>query len=75
MAEGPVREPVEDVEVDLGLVLAVEVEVVLAEAERRGDLDDGQELGRLGDVDVARDGVFDLDGHGAGLPSFRVALW
>ena len=33
MAQGPVLEPVEDVEVDLGLELAVEVEVVLAEAE------------------------------------------
>ncbi len=42
VALGAVLEPVEDVEVDLGLVLAVEVEVVLAEAELSGDLDDGQ---------------------------------
>ena len=67
VAQGAVLEPVEDVEVDLGLELAVEVEVILAEAESRGHLDDGQELGGLGDVDVARHGFDGLNGHGAGL--------
>jgi hypothetical protein len=62
-----VREAVEDVEVDLGLEAAVELEVVLVEAERSGDLDDRPELGGLGDLDVCRDGLDDLDGHGGGL--------
>ena len=73
-ALGAVLEPVEDVEVDLGLVLAVEVEVVLDEAELGGHFDDGVEGRRLGDVDVARDGLDGFHGHAAGLPSLEVAL-
>ena len=42
---------------DLGLVLAVQVQVVGAEAQRRGNVEDRLQLGSLRDLQVAGDGV------------------
>ena len=50
--EAAARRALRDIESDLGLVLAVEIEVVAVEAELRGDVADGAELGGLGDLDV-----------------------
>ena len=54
LAVGPVLEPLQDVQVDLGLVLAVELELVLEQADALGNLLDGLHLRGLRDVQVAR---------------------
>ena len=58
---GLVCEPVEDGQVDLGLVLAVRVVLVLGEAHGLCDLRDRPELGLLGDLE----GRLHLRGHSA----------
>ncbi len=64
-------EPVAHVEVDLGLVAAEQLQLARLEARLLGDLEDGPQLGGLGDVDVARHGALDLDGHQPGSPASR----
>ncbi len=67
VAERLVLDPSEDIKVDLRLVLAVEVEVVLAEPQHPRDCDDGKELRGLGDLDIARDGLDGFHGHAGRL--------
>jgi hypothetical protein len=52
LAVRPAPEPPHERERDLGLVPAVELELVVGDAERAGDLRDGPERGSLRDVEV-----------------------
>src|SRR5207245_8563419 len=63
VAGGPGREP------DLRLVLALQLDLVLGEAQLRGDVGDGAQLRRLGDGDVG--GNLGRRGHG----SSRAKAW
>ena len=53
LAVGPVGQPVEDREVDLGAVPAERLEHVVGDPGRRGDLRDGPERGLLRDLESA----------------------
>ena len=53
LAVGTIGQAIQDVQVDLGLVLAVEIDVVLGQAQPRRDLDDRLEGSLLSNLDVA----------------------
>jgi hypothetical protein len=53
LALGTIGELFQDVQVDFGLVLAVEVQIILGESQSSSHIDDGLELGFLDDLNVA----------------------
>jgi hypothetical protein len=60
LALRPVRKLLKHIQVDLGLVLAVQVQVVHRQADRLRHLNDGAQLDRLRDLQVTRHGVQSL---------------
>ena len=62
LALRPVGELLQHIQVDLGLVLAVQVQVVGAESQRRRDVEDRLQFRGLRNLQVARDGIQTLHG-------------